>query len=393
MKGLKMKYNKTKYPNIFWYETQKGKRYYVRRGYYLKGKKKEANKSNIKTLQEARAALAEIERKIENNEFAYNKNLTVDQYWPIYCKKRIEKGKWAPDTVEIKESIYKTHFKAIYGDIKMKDIIRDDYEEYINNMLKTYSKYTVVQNHGVLNAMLNHAKNNKLIADNPINKIDIGDSQIKPRNKHVPLSIFKQWDAKARELFDDLEYLAVRITYLGARKSEDYGITLGGLIKQPSGNYLIKLSDSRTYKRPNGGGMKTRGSERYIMADEVTSRLIDKAIPTVNRIAKKYGRILGPNDFLFITDYAFSNKQNRGKPWPVYRIYNLFNKVNRASGLHITPHMMRHFFTTQGQIAKVPIEHMAAALGHSTSYMTQKYTHIKDEVAGSVTESFINAIK
>lgn len=55
--------------------------------------------------------------------------------------------------------------------------------------------------------------------------------------------------------------------------------------------------------------------------------------------------------------------------------------------------MMRHFFATQGQIAGVSIEHMAAALGHSTSYMTQQYTHIKDEVAGEVTDSFLRAIK
>lgn len=61
--------------------------------------------------------------------------------------------------------------------------------------------------------------------------------------------------------------------------------------------------------------------------------------------------------------------------------------------MHVTPHMMRHFFATQGQIAGVPVEHMAAALGHSTSYMTQKYTHIKDEVASEVTDSFLRAIR
>ncbi|HEK9316002.1 TPA: site-specific integrase [Streptococcus equi subsp. equi] len=60
--------------------------------------------------------------------------------------------------------------------------------------------------------------------------------------------------------------------------------------------------------------------------------------------------------------------------------------------MHVTPHMMRHFFATQGQIAGVPIEHMAAALGHSTSYMTSKYTHIKEEVAGSVTDRFMSAL-
>lgn len=43
-------------------------------------------------------------------------------------------------------------------------------------------------------------------------------------------------------------------------------------------------------------------------------------------------------------------------------------------------------------IAGVPIEHMAVALGHSTAYMTQKYTHIQDEVANEVTDSFLRAI-
>ena len=82
-----MKYNKTNYPNIFWYETAKGKRYHIRRGYYLNGKKKEANKSGLKTIAEARSALAEIERQIAENEFDYDKNLTCDQYWERYCGK------------------------------------------------------------------------------------------------------------------------------------------------------------------------------------------------------------------------------------------------------------------------------------------------------------------
>ena len=39
-----MKYNKTKYPNIYYYETAKGKRYYVRRSFFFRGKKREKSK-------------------------------------------------------------------------------------------------------------------------------------------------------------------------------------------------------------------------------------------------------------------------------------------------------------------------------------------------------------
>lgn len=75
-----MKYNKTKYPNIYTYETKKGKRYYVRRKFKLNGKKKEITKSNLKTLAEARHALAEIEAKIDNNEYDPRLNMTVNEY-------------------------------------------------------------------------------------------------------------------------------------------------------------------------------------------------------------------------------------------------------------------------------------------------------------------------
>ena len=35
-----MKYNKTKYPNIYYYETAKGKRYYIRRSIFMVKRKR-----------------------------------------------------------------------------------------------------------------------------------------------------------------------------------------------------------------------------------------------------------------------------------------------------------------------------------------------------------------
>ncbi|HEK9485228.1 TPA: site-specific integrase, partial [Streptococcus equi subsp. equi] len=385
-----MKYNKTKYPNIFTYDTKKGKRYYVRRGYYLKGKKKEATKSNLKTLQEARAALTEIEQKIENNDFAYNKNLTVDQYWNMYVDNRLKTGSWKPDTEANKEAIYKTHFKKYLGKTKMKDISRIEYENHINGMRKNYSKNTLRLIHSVLNAMLNHAVTNKMLDDNPIDGITIGDSEIIPVNKRISLEEFKEWDSWAKKSLIQYDYTIVRMTYFGARSSEVVAIKIGNLTKLENGRYRILLDESRTYHRPNGGGMKTPGSERFMEVDLETSHYIDDVVVESKRIAKKYNRILSKEDYLFLTNFKNAKKELLGMPISIRRVYKLFNTVNEKSGMHVTPHMMRHFFATQGQIAGVPIEHMAAALGHSTSYMTSKYTHIKEEVAGSVTDRFMS---
>ena len=388
-----MKYIKTNYPNIYTYETAKGKRYYVRRGYYLHGKKKEATKSNLKTLQEARAALAELERKIADNEFDQDKNLTCDQYWDIYSKKKVQAGKWTPDTEYHKHNQYNTHFSLPYGNVKLKDISRVEYEDYINSKLVIYSKKTVVQMHGIFNAMMNHAKHNKFITDNPIDRIEIGASTIQPRNKHVSLQEFKAWDSTAKSILDDYQYAIVRVTYYGLRRSEDAGLQIGKLTKRPDGRYLAELQESRTRFRPKGGGMKTEQSKRYCLYDIETSQYLEKAIAKSHEIAKKYGRILGPDDFLFLTDYKSSHRHLRGQPIRVHYINELFNKISKACDIHITPHMMRHFFSTQGQAAGISIEHMASALGHATSYMTQKYTHIRDEVVEKVSDSFMKAIQ
>ncbi|MCW1002667.1 site-specific integrase, partial [Streptococcus anginosus] len=87
-----MKYTKTKYPNIYTYETTKGKRYYVRRSFMFQGKKQEANKSSLKTISEARAELAKIEKRIADQTIAINPNVTVEEYWEKFYEKRVETG-------------------------------------------------------------------------------------------------------------------------------------------------------------------------------------------------------------------------------------------------------------------------------------------------------------
>lgn len=386
-----MKYNKTKYPNIYTYETKKGKRYYVRRNFKLNGKKKEVSASGLKTLAEARHALAEIENKIANNEYDPKKNMTVNDYWEIYSENRIKTGRWAPDTIVDKRNVYNRHFAKKYGNMRLKNIERLEYEKYMTGLLKRLTRSSVRQINSVFEAMLNDAVVNGYLDKNPVFKIYIGESKNPPKNKRISLEEFREWDACARKLLTKYEYAMVRLTYFGLRKSEVFGVKLGSL-KLIGSRFKILLDESRTFYRPNGKGMKTKSSERYIVVDEETTELLQYATKVSRKLAKESGRILNKNDFLFL-DAGEKTKKTLGQPVACSRIYVVFRKVNEACNMHVTPHMMRHFFATQGQIAGVPVEHMAAALGHSTAYMTQKYTHIKDEVASEVTDSFLRAIK
>lgn len=386
-----MKYNKTKYPNIYTYETKKGKRYYVRRKFKLNGKQTEVSASGLKTVAEARQALAEIENKIANGDYDPRKNMTVDDYWQIYSENRIKTGRWAPDTIANKDTQYRHCFQKRFGNIRLKEIERLDYEEHITQLLKRYARVSVVQANGIFEAMINDAVVNGYLDKNPILKIYIGENEIKPKNKQISLEEFRKWDNCAKKVLSQYDYVMVRLTYFGMRRSEVLGIKFSSL-ELVGNRFKIFLDESRTYRRPNGKGMKTKTSRRYVVVDEETSTLLKTAINTSNEIAKKAGRILSKSDFLFL-DAGERVRKDAGKPVACSRIFTNFKKVNRKCDIHATPHIMRHFFATQGQIAGVPIEHMAAALGHSTAYMTQKYTHIQDEVANDVTDSFLRAIK
>lgn len=386
-----MKYNKTKYPNIFTYETKKGKRYYVRRNFKLRGKKKEVTKSNLKTAAEARLALAKIEEKIANGDYDPRKNMTVNGYWQIYSENRIKTGRWAPDTIVNKQSIFKNHFAPRYGNMMLKDIDRVEYGNFLIELLKKCTRNTVQQTSAVFEAMLSDAVVNGYLERNPLLKIYIGESSKTPQNKRISLDEFKIWDSFARKILDKYNYTMVRLTYFGLRSSEVLGIKLGSL-KLVNGRFRIKLDESRTPERPEGGAMKTDGSERYAVVDEETTGLLKYAIRKSKEIAKSVGRILGKDDFLFLGDYR-GRKKLLGKPISCYRIRKNFERISKISGVHASPHMMRHFFATQSIIAGASIEHLAIALGHSTSYMTQKYTHIKDEVANEVTNLFLEAIE
>ena len=386
-----MKRNKTKYPNIFTYETKKGKRYYVRRKFKLHGKQTEASASGLKTLAEAKQSLAEIENKIANGDYDPRKNMTVDDYWQIYSENRIKTGRWAPDTIGTKMSWYNRHFHKQFGGTLLKDIERAKYEAYISSLLKNYSRSTVTRISALFEAMVTDAVINDYIDKNPILRIYIGKSDIPAKKKRLSLEDFRTWDKCAREILSSYAYTMVRLTYFGLRRSEVLGVKFNSL-SLVDGRFKIFLDESRTSRRPEGGRMKTKTSERYVLVDEETTELLQKAMMLSRQIAKETNRILGQGDFIFL-DEGIKIKKRRGMLMNYSHIATVFRKVSKNCNIHITPHMMRHFFATQGQIAGVPVEHMAVALGHSTSYMTQQYTHIKDEVASEVTDSFLRAIK
>lgn len=382
-----MKYNKTKYPNVFWYETTKGKRYHVRRGFYFQGKKEEICKSGLITLAEARAALTKLEAQIADRIVGVNADMTVDAYWKLYSKKRQVTGRWNDTSFYLNDNLYRHHIQPNFGAIKLKHLDRNDYELFIAEKLTKHTRNTVKTLNSSFMALLNDAVKSGSLTANRLKGVYIGQSAIPAANKKITLDQFKTWIAKAEEIMPKKFYALTYLTIFGLRRGEVFGLRLMDISENDRGRAILHLRDSRSNQTLRGkGGLKTRDSERYVCLDDIGTDLIYYLIDEASKIKRRLGVIKDQQkDYITINEKGGlinPNQLNRN-----------FNLVNEVVGFHVTPHMMRHFFTTQSIIAGVPIEQLSQALGHTKVYMTDRYNQVEDELAEATTDLFLSQIR
>lgn len=374
-----MKYNKTKYPNIFSYVTKKGTRYRIRRAYFSDGKKREVDESGFKTANEAKARLAEIENMINKEEMGYfaKKNLTCDEYYASYSMRRVKTQVWSADTKRSNDMNWKNHLSPKFGHIPLSKLDRNDYSEWIAEKLLSGARSSVKAYHNTFMNMLNDAVLYGLLERNRLMRVPIGESLIKPKSKHFSFESYQKWMSTAQKILTPYDFAFVYLTVFGLRRGEILGLKQSSVHSSEGFHTKLQINDSRTNERPEGKGSTKNGKERWIALDQRGTNLLNDAIKEAKQIKSDY------NEILHIDDYLYMNPRT-AKPYDVGQLNRVFNQVNEQTGLKAHPHLLRHYFTTQAVIAGVPKEHTADFLGHTTIYMTEKYTHVKDEVTDSV---------
>ncbi|EGO9358165.1 site-specific integrase [Enterococcus faecalis] len=379
------KYKPTKYPGILSYETKRnGTMYRIRKSVTINGVKTPFDESKFKTLTAAKARLKEIDDLALRNEtgILLNRKLTVNDYWEKYANKKVVQKVWSKDTRLGNDSLYKNHIKPKYGNLPLIQLNRNDYELYIVELLKKLRKDSVRSIHIAFMAMLNDAVYCGVIERNRLQRVYIGDAEKPARNKHLSLDEYWSWMDTAKRILTKYEYSCVYLCIYGMRRGEVCGITPKVISQNElTGNLMIHLEDSRTNATSKDGqskgGVKTAESERYIALDELGTQALNTVLTEAREIKKDFGEILHRDDFIFINPRT-------AKPFHPTQLNRWFDRVSKECGIKATPHMLRHFFTTQAAIAGVPKEHVAAYLGHTDKVMTEKYTHLKYETAPNV---------
>ncbi|HFI0326262.1 TPA: tyrosine-type recombinase/integrase [Streptococcus suis] len=380
-----MKYTKTKYPNIFTYETQKGLRYYVRRGYFVNGDKKEFTKSGLRSLKDAQRILRDIEERIYHDEMDVNLELTLNEYWEIYSAKKEKTGQWNDTSIYTNAGIYRTMIKEKWGNLPLKKINRNDYEEHLAEMLGQYRRNSVLTSNRLLNSILNDAVKNGNLRQNKLSGIYLGESELEPLNKELKIDDFQTWIKTAEELLSTTHFAFVYLTIFGLRRGEVCGIRFMDVTFDSNNRAVLNIRDSRSNRTKDGAGRtKTESSVRYVVLNDRGSELLLQIMETAKQVKKKADVIVEQEkDYLSIR--IKNNKYYLERPAFLNKI---FKRVSEECGIYITPHIMRHFFTTQSLIAGARPEDVMQFLGHASLQTTKQYTHIKEERAHNVTDLF-----
>lgn len=371
------KRKETRYPNIYEYETKKGRRYAVRLGYTHERKTEEFNQMGIKTIAKAKSILRKVEDKIDNLETGLikNKNITVREYFPVFREDKLNSENWNKTSLQSYDSAFNNHLLPMYGDTPLIRLERTHYQRFITSKINDegYSPETVRSINNCFMALINHAVDVGVIERNRLKRIRISEGDYKPKKKHLTIKEYNQFMASAKEVIKNkVDYSMIYLSTFGLRRGEIMGLSPRYVHFDENDNAWLEIKRTRTQEYPDGKGPKNPSSERTIVIDSEGSELLAYAIEEAEEIKKDFGQILHQDDFIFIDP-------STGEPYHIGRLNSLMKTVSRASGIYCHPHMMRHTFATLSRIENADPRLLADYLGHKNTTMTDHYSHATAE--------------
>lgn len=360
----------SKHPNIYVYETKKGKRYGVRRGFVnSENKRDEFTKSGFKDWRTADLVLKDFELKLGTGELGpvSHRSMTVDTALKRMAEYKETRGVWKKSTKKNTMNYYNRYLKSQFGSRKLSDITRIEYESHISSLVKANLARTTIHTiNGIMQSIMNYAERNDIIQKNMLKSMDINGGKAAKEQK-LEKADFEHWMATAKKMYSKYIISLLEVASLGERRGELLGLRFKDLhffTENDTEFCKISWSISRTPEQLEGGSLKNSGSVRQ---NYVSGKIVDYL-----KYAVKYSKLAYENkditpcdtDFIFINPDTAKGYINR-----------LFNKISKKSGISVNPHLLRHYFATQAlnnpNVSDIEVMHW---LGHKNIQMTASYT-------------------
>lgn len=253
------------------------------------------------------------------------------------------------------ESLFLTHIKPVFGSRKLSNIKRYDIQEVISVMnTKNLSTWTMKHARKVMRLAFSKALEDKLIAENPVNKIEIPKKQAKPR-KTLTTSELKILFQHTKNTRWHWAFKFLLVT--GLRRGELLALKWSDI---DSENKRIVVDESNS----SGGVGDTKSAKvHYVPLSELAKYYLQKQKEML--IDEKNPALY--NDTLSKQDLIFPSKQ--GTMMKPDSFNSVLDRINKKANIHITPHMFRHTFVFMSK-GKMTLSELQEALGHDESTTT-----------------------
>lgn len=379
---------RTKKDNIYWYKDGKTKKYAFRYRFYDQdGKRREKSRQGFLTERDAELALIELKSEIlkGNLQLVENHNITVEQWVTTWFSRN--QMKWKPSTIEQYRFAIEKHIVPELGTIKLHNLTKSKYQEFINKLTLKYSPATVRTIHHVFNHAINVAVEDEILMKNRIRRVNL------PPLRHNYYEIQEKDILSEEEIKKLLDYLkeyesithytlGLLLTSTGMRKGEALALKWKDIDFEEN---VIRITGTRDHL-----GARTTKTKR-------STRMIDVS-PSLIAHLKKYRRWAIEKKLFFgmkldDEDYVLINQKTAepiSREFPKYMLY----RASEAGVIkRVTPHALRHSFVSILISKGIPVTTVAKIIGDTVEMVLKTYAHSlrkKEVEAVKAVENVIN---
>ncbi|HSH25627.1 MAG TPA: tyrosine-type recombinase/integrase [Massilibacterium sp.] len=335
---------------------------------YVEGKYKPIRKGGFRTKGEAKVAADEVEYKLNKGQRIQNEPTPFIKYFEDWYTL------YKTDVTNQTLSHYKDtlrYIKEYFLDKPIQNIIRSDYQAFLNKYGEKYSKEVMDKVHGHIKAALDHAGEDEIIRFNFATKAKVTGKPPKSRNeKHLE---FEESEKLYEVLFDrihtGLSYYGVLLLLVsGMRFEELVGLTRTDFDFDNNTVSINKVWGYNHKMAEGFGPTKNEQSVRTIGIDPLVMKEFKKLFMRT------------PDNIHRLVFFSPSSK---------YKVLsnNAINKSLRKTledlkiKKNITAHSLRHTHASALIYKKASIIYVSERLGHTSPDITYKrYAHVMKEL-------------
>lgn len=358
--------------------------------YYFKYKGKNYKGSWCNSQALAREQLFEAQAKVRKDGFIDNKQITFRQVHNWVMKDRELRADESTLNKEIIDC--KNHVLPYFADYPIASITIDYCQSMYDKWALELTRYDIIKMYA--SRVFKEAIRRDIISRNPFNYVKKPKKHKKPKERE-----FLERDEfitfmQAAQKFDIEKYLMVRLlAYTGMRRGELFGLTWADIDFNSHTVDINKGFKLGLGNKKKIGTPKNDSSYRVLKLDTETIELLAKWKQQQALRIRANNLKVKRDDKQFI--FASQKKNEFTHP---NKVYTAIEDILKTTDIkkHITPHGLRHTWTTLFIDTGVENGFMIAQkqLGHKSMRTTQDiYTHLTEDKKSKAIDIFLEGFK